>query len=227
MICRASSRIALTPLPGSRPACADTPRAISSNCPTPLRLVLSAPPGSDGLEHQHRVALRRFRFDQRARGGAADFLVGGPQHDDCAAVEALLDHRARGERGKPDAGLHVEHARPVQAPGLALQRHRGQLTHRPHRVEVAEQQDLPRAVPKRGAQMIAADAVEGHDAEGMRAIAPPSPRAATPARAAPVHGGLVVARRFDRDQRLDEARAASRDSPGSSQRCVMTEPAWP
>ena len=57
-ICRASSRMALTPLPGSSPACAGTPRATTSNCPTPLRLVLSAPPGRDGSNTSTASLLR-------------------------------------------------------------------------------------------------------------------------------------------------------------------------
>ena len=34
--------------------------------------------GQRRLEHQHRLAARRLCFNQRTRGAAADFLVGGP-----------------------------------------------------------------------------------------------------------------------------------------------------
>ena len=42
-ICRASSRMALCPLPGSSPACAATPFTFRVYSPTPLRAVFTAP----------------------------------------------------------------------------------------------------------------------------------------------------------------------------------------
>ena len=145
MICRASSRIALTPLPGSSPACAETPRAIISNCPTPLRLVFSAPPGSDGSNTSTASLFVGFRLDQRARGRAADLFVGGPQHHDPAIVErAAIEQRARRQHRQADARFHVEHAGAEQLAALALERHALQLADRPDGIEMAKQQDLPR-----------------------------------------------------------------------------------
>ncbi len=66
----------------------------------------------------------------------------------------MFENRPRRQRGEPDAGLHVEHAGAVELSALALQRHPRELPDRPHRVEVAEQQDLLRAVSERDSQMI-------------------------------------------------------------------------
>ena len=123
-ICRASSRIALTPLPGSRPACAETPRAIISNWPTPLRLVLSAPPGSDG-SNTSTASL----FALRPRSARAMSCCRSLRRSSTASRcwqpsrRAAIEHRARRQHREPDAGLHVEHAGPVQLAAFALERH--------------------------------------------------------------------------------------------------------
>ena len=156
MIWRASSRIALTPLPGSRPACAETPRTIISNCPTPLRLVLSAPPGSDGSNTSTAslfVASASISAREVVLPVSSSVVHSMTMRQ--SIERAALDQRARRQRGEADAGLHVEHAGPMQLAAFALQRHALELADRPHRVEVAEQQDLPRARAEAGAQVIA------------------------------------------------------------------------
>src|SRR3972149_4938187 len=45
--------MALAPVPGSSPACAEIPCTTSSNSPQPLRLPLSAPPGRGGWPPAH------------------------------------------------------------------------------------------------------------------------------------------------------------------------------
>ncbi len=200
MICRASSRIALMPFPGSRPACAETPRAIISNWPTPLRLVFSAPPGNDGSNTSTASLLRGLDLDQPARGGAADLLIGRPQHHELALGQlAAVEQRARRQRRETDAGFHVEHAGAVQLAALALQRHRLELPDRPHRVEVAEQQDLARAAAEGRSQVSAGG--RRLDAGDLAAKTfQPRGQFSTAA----IDRRRIVTRRFDCHERLDE-----------------------
>jgi hypothetical protein len=108
------------------------------------------------LEHEDGITLRRLGLDQGARRPAADLFICRPQHHDAAVVEAgAIDDRAGRQHRQRDPGLHVEHARPMQPTAFAFERHAGELADGPHRVEVAEQQDLPRALAEAGAQVIA------------------------------------------------------------------------
>ena len=153
------------------------------------------------LEHQHRLAVRRFGFDQRARRGAADLLVRRPQHHRLAVSRPPARSRARvASVARRDARLHVEHAGPVQAPAVARDRHSSQLPDRPHRVEVAEQQHLSRAAAEAGAQVIA-----GGRRLGSRDELPPSASSrARQLRTTAIDGRRIVAWRFDGDERFDE-----------------------
>ena len=139
----ASSWTALTPLPGSMPACAATPPTSSVNSPTPLRLVLTAPPGSDGSSTNTALLLRASASSSGRAGPAPDFFVGRPQHHD-ADRQARRDReqRARGQHGDRDARFHVERAGAVEAAVLLDDRHPFERADRPDRIEVPEQQDL-------------------------------------------------------------------------------------
>ena len=199
-IWRASSRIALTPLPGSRPACAGHAARDHLELADALAAGLQRAARQRRLEHQHRLALRRFGFDQRARRPLPISSSVVHSIDDAAVVErAAIDARARRQRRQADAGLHVEHAGPVQPAAFALERHPLELADRPHRVEVAEQEDLPRAAAEAGAQVIAGG---GRWHARHRAADRLEPRRQLGAAA--IDRGRIVARRFDRDERFDE-----------------------
>lgn len=61
------------------------------------------------LEDEDGCALAGEVFDQRARGGAANFFVGGPEEDEAMAEgEAEFADGAEGKERLDDAGLHVE-----------------------------------------------------------------------------------------------------------------------
>ena len=163
------------------------------------------------LEHEDRVAPPRFLFDRRTRGLAADLLVCRPQHDDPAFERGVgLQERPNGEHANRDARLHVEDARPVQPAVRFDDRHLRDLTDRPDRIEMSEQQDLflPRVVPvgdgvttsgsEFGEQMIAAIGPrEPRDAAADRL----EPRAQLAAAA--IDRRLVGRGRFEGRERLD------------------------
>src|SRR6185436_20925419 len=50
--------------------------------PAPLAAGLGRASRKRRFEDEHRPAAARLLLDRRARRAAADFLVGGPQHDD-------------------------------------------------------------------------------------------------------------------------------------------------
>ena len=157
MICRASSRIALTPLPGSRPACADTPRATSSNCPTPLRLVFNAPPGNDG-SNTSTASL----FDASASISAREVVLpisSSVVHSmtiwHASSAPRSIDARASPAwRGRCRLSCRTRRDR-TACPPSRLSGMRCELADRPHGVEVAEQKDLPRTRAECRAQVIA------------------------------------------------------------------------
>ena len=78
-----------------RPRAPRSPRVTTSNSPHPLRLVLTAPPGSAGSSTSTASLCARLGFHQRARRPAPGLLVGGPQHDD-APPSGTRGRRARG-----------------------------------------------------------------------------------------------------------------------------------
>ena len=124
VICRASSRTALTPWPGSSPACADTTACDHLELADALAAGLQRSARKRRLEHQDRLATRGFGFDQRARRLAADLFIGRPQHHCPAGLErAALEHGPRGQRREADARFHVEHAGTMQPSAVALERH--------------------------------------------------------------------------------------------------------
>ena len=77
---------------------------------------LRAAPGKRRLEHEHRVVGARSGFDRGARGAAADFLVGRPQHRDVRRMgNPERRERAHRQHGHADARLHVERCQDREA----------------------------------------------------------------------------------------------------------------
>ena len=108
-----------------------------------------------------------------------------------------------------DAGLHVEHARSMQAAARPRQRHAVELADRPDRVEMAEQQNLRRAAAKLREQVIAAIGSRQSRHPSSDRLEPRGERGA-----APVDGGLVGRRRLERRPAPRSSRTASRGSRG-------------
>ena len=143
MIWRASSRMALCPLPGSRPACAATPFTLSVYSPTPLRAVFDGAANSGGgFEHEYRGGVAGQCFGDFARGIAADFFVGNQQDGDGPRQVRLPGLQGvDGVEHQRDSGFHVEHARAVQAAVGDVAGHGGERAERIDGVEVAEEQN--------------------------------------------------------------------------------------
>ena len=132
---------------------------------------------------------------------AADLFVGRPQHDDAGVGRrAPCQQRPRREHGEADAGLHVEDAGAVQPAAVTLERHAFELPDRPHRVEVAEDQDLAR---RRCRSWRAGDRRRGRR-RGARERARRAPRARRQLGAAAIDRLQIVGGRFDRHERFDE-----------------------
>ncbi len=172
---------------------------MSSKSPQPLRLVFAAPPGSDGS---------RTSTASHSRAHASIVWRDVPLPISSSVVHSIVTcgasasassrKRANREHRDADAGLHVEDAGTVQPAGFLANRHAIELADRPDGVEVAEQQDAAPDARKLGADVIAAGAaVEARDRSADRFEAPRQ------LRAAPIHGGLVGAGRFERDEGLD------------------------
>ena len=96
VIWRASSRMALCPLPGSRPAWAATPFTVSDVFADAFARGLHGAAPAGGFEHEHGGGLSGQRFGDFARGIAADFFVGDQKDGDRAA--AALRARLAGPR---------------------------------------------------------------------------------------------------------------------------------
>jgi hypothetical protein len=84
MIWRASSRMALCPLPGSSPACEATPFTVSVYSPTPLRAVLTAPRGAAGSSTSTAADSLASASVILREELAADFFVGNEEDGDGA-----------------------------------------------------------------------------------------------------------------------------------------------
>ena len=210
---RASSRMALTPLPGSTPACAGCAADDDVVLAAALAAGFERAAGQRRLEHQHGVAAPGFGFDQRARGVAARLLVGRPQHDD---------------RGRRRGGASANSARvasmPSEIPAFMsnmpgpradrrrAERHACELSDRPDRVEVAEQQDLAR----RRRRTPRADGRPPRLPRRRVIRAAQRRQTARQLHAAAIDGGFVVGRRFEPDQRLDGVDEPALLRPGSS-----------
>ena len=108
-------------------------------------------PGDDlsavagGLGDQHVFGLSPLRLDQRARGRAADLLVGdvelGHAERRARSVRAKLPERMVGEIG---AALHVIDARTEGTVAFYPERQALDESHRMHGVEMAEHEDSRR-----------------------------------------------------------------------------------
>ena len=89
---------------------------------------LEGPPPGDqvavvlgGLGHEHVPVPAALGLDQLTGGRTADLLIRN-QHDGHrqAGLPAVLTQQAQGVYREERAGLHVEHARPVQAVAVPL-----------------------------------------------------------------------------------------------------------
>ena len=110
-----------------------------------------------------------------------------------------LPQRANREHRHTDTGLHVEDTRAMKPAGLLPNRHAIELADRPDGVEVAEEQHMAPFAGKIGADVVASGTAV--DPVGRAADRFQAPRQL---RAAALDGGLVGARRFEPDQRLDD-----------------------
>ena len=82
MIWRESSRMALCPLPGSRPAWAATPFTFSDVFADAFARGLYCTASGSGLENENSGGLSGERFGDLAGGIAADFFVGDQEDGD-------------------------------------------------------------------------------------------------------------------------------------------------
>ena len=137
-----SSRIALAPASGSRPACALLPMTSISNLPPPLRAVLSLPSGTKcRLEHECPRGAAGEHLDVPARLAASLLLIGVHEGDGWHfGRDVQLSKRSERENHLREAALHVVDAgttdqrRPVTSTGISLS-----VADRPNRIAVAEQ----------------------------------------------------------------------------------------
>ena len=143
----ASSRIALRPSSGRVPAWAGTPLIEDLEPSDALA------PGDDlaavagRLGHQHIFGLASLGLDQRARGRAADLLIGDVELGDAErrtlAAGAELPEGVIGEVG---AALHVVDAGTEGAVALDPERQPFDEADRVDRIEMAQHQDARRVL---------------------------------------------------------------------------------
>ena len=98
-----------------------------------------------GLKDEDGIAAACFRFEEFARGFAADLLVRSPEEDDAFAKRYFrLLKRLQREKRLNDAGLHVKGSRAVSFATLQPERHPGECSGRVNRIVVAQDQELAR-----------------------------------------------------------------------------------
>src|SRR5918996_2196706 len=103
------------------------------------------------LHHQRRPSPPSLFLDYSSRRGAPDLLVAGEQDRDGAA------HLRHGVQRLDDSGLHVERSGPAGHPVRHREGPLRQGAGRPHRVEVAQEQDRSVALPSPPAMVEVAD----------------------------------------------------------------------
>ena len=198
--CSASSRMALTPLRGSTPGVRR--QAVNGQLVLADALArrLERAAGQRGLQHQHRLALPGFRFDQRAGRIAARLLVGRPQHRDARVGGGARSTSAR-VASMPSAMPAFMSRTPGPCNRPASSR-KGIRPNCPMGHTVSKwpmTSTCRRAGTEAGQQMIAGCGL-GH----RRDRRPDRAKPIGEHRAAAVHGRLVVGGRFDSDERVDE-----------------------
>ena len=98
-----------------------------------------------GLKDEDGIAAACFRFEEFARGFAADFLVRSPEEDEAFVKRCFcLLKRLQREKRLYDAGLHVKGSRAVSFATLQPERHLGEGSGRVNRIVVAQDQELAR-----------------------------------------------------------------------------------
>lgn len=163
--------------------------------------------GTEGrLKNKNGLAFAGFPFDDLARCGAADFLIGSPEEDNFMARRNFQSAESvRGSKGDDMPALHVERA---GAPGAAAGDAKRHFSERPdgiNGVEMSQDEKLAaRGVAhwrksEFGANVIAAIAI----AENAHAGAAALPFGGGDASQA-VNGWFVVTRRFDFDESLQQ-----------------------
>ena len=123
------------------------------------------------LDHQDVFGLFGRRLDERARGGAADLLVGTQQElQRQRGLAPVGDQAADGGEGDKDAAFHVVDAWAIGAVALGPDRVARQGAGGVDGVEMAEDQDAGRfAAPGSGGPEVVALAVAAGDALGPQA----------------------------------------------------------
>src|SRR5215471_6018555 len=93
------------------------------------------------LQNQHGLAVTRNSFRAGTRAGAADLFIGVEKNCYWTVVCLGFFQSAQSEHHHDDAGLHVQHAWTISAPGFYAEWHSSHRAQRPDRIEVAEQHD--------------------------------------------------------------------------------------
>src|SRR5713226_2223312 len=103
------------------------------------------------LEDEDGVAAARFRFEESARGFAADLLVGSPKEDEASAKRHFrVLKRLQREKRLNDSGFHVKGSRAVSFAAFHSERHFGERPGGVDRIVVAQDQKLARTTRLRG-----------------------------------------------------------------------------
>ena len=118
------------------------------------------------LRHQHIFCLAPLGLDQRARGRAADLLVGDQKLRDAERrLRAIGANLAKRMIGQIRAALHVVDAGAERAIAVDLERQPLDESHRMHGVEMAQHQNARRVLaPGRPRHQMVAAAVASGDA---------------------------------------------------------------
>ena len=203
-------------LPGSRPACAETPCTDELELAAALAAVLTAPPGSDGSSTSTAALSWRHVLDRGPRRPAADLFIRRPEHRRRAARrQRRLPQRAQPRASHRDARLHVEHPRSVETAIASARAACRSSWPTGQTVSKWPSSSTCAAVAGEvGADVIAA--LRRRRCRSTRAAKRLEPRAEF--RAAPIDGGLVGAGRFELDERLDGLAQPGRAEPHTRRR---------
>ena len=97
------------------------------------------------LKDEDGIAAACFRFEEFARGFAANLLVRSPEEDEAfAKMYFRVLKGLQREKCLNDAGLHVKGSRAVSFATFQPERHPGQCSGRVNRIVVAQDQELAR-----------------------------------------------------------------------------------
>ena len=156
------------------------------------------------FEHQYGRAVLRQPFGDGTRNRAADLFFAVEQQDDFAVEKIGFGEHFDGREGHGDSGLHVQRAGTPQASVAHAAGHGLERAHRPHGIDMPQQQD--------GAVSFAArsEADLDHVAEcALPMQFDAAARGHSPGRdqrSAGIHRSLVIGGRLGADQRLDQSK---------------------